>query len=119
MAESDSQPDHSGHKPDSQSDWVTKVQTMAEMGSLPLDYDLINAVSLNLTESHWPVRMMSVYLLSKTKSKNYNKVLDWMAKYDSHELVREMAVALGGKKPPRKTPQATPTKPEEKQLPPE
>ena len=66
----------------SQSDWVTKVQIMAEMGSLPLDYDLINAVSLNLTESHWPVRMMAAYLLSKTKSRNYTKVLDWMAKYD-------------------------------------
>ncbi len=90
----------------SQSNWVTKAQVMAAMTSLPMDYDLVNAIAANLDESHWPARMMALYLLSKTGDSNYNKVLDWTAKYDSHELVREMAVALGGKMPPEKEPPA-------------
>ncbi|GAI94972.1 unnamed protein product, partial [marine sediment metagenome] len=48
-------------------DWVVKVDTMARMLSLPLDYELINAVAKNLNDSHWPARMMAVYLLAKNQ----------------------------------------------------
>jgi tetratricopeptide (TPR) repeat protein len=75
--------------------WVVKVHTMAEMISLPLDYELISAVATNLNSSNWPVRMMAVYLLSKTNDSNFNKVLDWTAKNDSNKHVRDMAIALG------------------------
>ncbi|HUU20004.1 MAG TPA: hypothetical protein VMW72_22825 [Sedimentisphaerales bacterium] len=75
--------------------WVVKVHTMAEMLSLPLDYELISAVAKNLNDTNWPVRMMAVYLLSKTADRNFDKVLDWMVKNDSSELVRDMAIALG------------------------
>ena len=76
-------------------DWVVKVHTMAEMLSLPLDYELISAVAKNLNNTNWPVRMMAVYLLSKNADRNFDKVLDWTAKNDSSELVRDMAITLG------------------------
>ncbi len=76
--------------------WGVKVHTMAEMLSLPLDYELINAVAKNLNNTNWPVRMMAVYLLSKDADSSFDKVLDWTAKNDSSELVRDMAIALGG-----------------------
>ena len=81
-------------------DWIVKVQTMAPLLALPLDYELIDAVSGNLNDTHWPVRLMAIYLLARDRSSNAGKVLDWTAMYDSNELVRDMAVALGGKKPP-------------------
>jgi hypothetical protein len=75
--------------------WVVKVHTMAEMLSLPLDYELISAVAKNLNNTNWPVRMMAVYLLSKNADRSFDKVLDWTAKNDSSKLVRDMAIALG------------------------
>jgi hypothetical protein len=76
-------------------DWVVKVYTMAEMVSLPLDYELISAVAKNLDNTNWPVRMMAVYLLSKTTNNGFDKVLDWTMKNDSNKLVRDIALALG------------------------
>jgi hypothetical protein len=77
-------------------DWDIKVNTMADMTSLPLDYEFINALSENLNDTHWPVRLMAIYLLTKNQNGNFAKVLDWSAKYDSSKLVRDMAIALGG-----------------------
>ncbi|MBA7669772.1 hypothetical protein ES703_77906 [subsurface metagenome] len=68
---------------------------MAEMLSLPLDYELISAVAKNLNNTNWPVRMMAVYLLSKNADRNFDNVLDWTAKNDSSKFVRDMAIALG------------------------
>ncbi len=75
-------------------EWVVKVHTMAEMISLPLDYELISAVAKNLNNENWPVRMMAVYVLTKTPEGNFDKVVDWTAKNDSNKLVRDMAIAL-------------------------
>ncbi|MHC4725889.1 MAG: hypothetical protein ACYS17_01555, partial [Planctomycetota bacterium] len=75
--------------------WIVKVHTMAEMLSLPLDYELISAVSMNLDSANWTVRMMAVYLLGKVNDSNFDKVLNWTAKNDSNKLVRDMAIALG------------------------
>jgi hypothetical protein len=74
------------------SDWVVKVHTMAEMLALPLDHELISAVAGNLHNPKWPVRMMAVYLLSKTPDGQFGKVLDWTAQNDPSESVRDMAV---------------------------
>ena len=75
--------------------WVVKVHTLAEMFSLPLDYELISAVAKNLGDTNWTVRLMAVYLLSKANDSNFDKVLDWTAKNDSNKQVRNMAIALG------------------------
>lgn len=80
-------------------DWVAKVHTMAGLLSLPLDYELMNAAAKNLNDTHWPARMMAVYLLAKNQGDNFRKVLDWTAKYDSNNLVRDMAIALGATVP--------------------
>ncbi|MHC4805327.1 MAG: tetratricopeptide repeat protein [Planctomycetota bacterium] len=75
--------------------WVVKVHTMAEMLSLPLDDELIGAVAENLNNTNWSVRMMAIYLLAKSSDGKFDKVVDWMAKYDSNRVVRNMATALG------------------------
>jgi hypothetical protein len=86
-------------------DWAVKVHIMADMTSLPLDYEFINALSENLNDTHWPVRLMAIYLLAKNQNSSFTKVLDWAAKYDSSKFVRDMAVALGGTPPPPPPPQ--------------
>jgi tetratricopeptide (TPR) repeat protein len=86
-------------------DWVAKAYIMADMTSLPLDYEFINALSENLNDTHWPVRLMAIYLLAKNQNSSFTKVLDWAAKYDSSKFVRDMAVALGGTPPPPPPPQ--------------
>jgi tetratricopeptide (TPR) repeat protein len=81
-------------------DWLAKAYIMADMTSLPLDYEFINALSENLNDTHWPVRLMAIYLLAKNQNSSFTKVLDWAAKYDSSKFVRDIAVALGGTPPP-------------------
>ena len=81
-------------------DWVVRVHTMAGMLSLPMDYELINGVAENLNDTaHWPARLMAVYLLAGSRDSNFDRVLDWTAKYDSSKLVRDMAIALGAAAP--------------------
>ena len=77
------------------SDWVVKVHTMAEMLSLPLDHELMGAVAENLNNDKWPVRMTALYLLSKSPDSQFGKVLDWVARNDPSEPVRDMATVLG------------------------
>ncbi|MHC4194078.1 MAG: hypothetical protein ACYSP9_07895, partial [Planctomycetota bacterium] len=80
-------------------DWVVKVHAMAGMVSLSLDHKLISAVAENLYDTHWPVRLMAVFLLARSQGGDFREVLDWTAKSDSNAYVRQMAVALGGAKP--------------------
>jgi HEAT repeat protein len=80
-------------------DWVVKAHAMASMLSLPLDYELIEVLAENLNDTHWPVRMMVIYLLTKNQDSNFAKVLDWTVKYDSNKFVRDMAIALGAAVP--------------------
>ncbi len=80
-------------------DWVAKTNSMAAMLNLPMDYELINAVSENLNEPHWPARLMAVYLLAQNQNDDFKRVLDWTAQYDLNSFVRDMAVALGGTEP--------------------
>lgn len=83
----------------SSDDWVEKTYAMANMTSLPMDYEMMNAVAENLNDTHWPTRLMAVYMLAKSQNKNFEKVLDWTAKYDPNILVRDMAIALGAVDP--------------------
>ncbi len=76
--------------------WIVKVHTMADMLTLPMDYELTSAVAMNLDSPNWTVRLMALYLLGKTNDRNFDKVLDWTVKNDSSEHVRDMAVALSG-----------------------
>jgi len=76
--------------------WAVRTHTVAAMLSLSMDYELISDVSENLNDTQWPVRLITMYVLAKNQGGNFRKVLDHIARYDSDELVREMAVALGG-----------------------
>lgn len=75
-------------------DWVVKVNTMADMLSMPLDQELATAVAKNLNHAYWPVRLMTVYLLANSSTDNIQPVLDWVAKQDTDELVRSLARSL-------------------------
>jgi len=79
--------------------WVVRAHTTATMLSSPMDYELINAISENLNDTHWPVRLITMYSLAKNQGSNFRRVLDHTARYDPNVLVRWMAVALGGKAP--------------------
>jgi len=80
-------------------DWVVRVHTMAAIRPLPLDYELIDAVSTSLNSDDWPARMMALYLLAKKQGDAFQKVLDYSAQYDRSEHVRNMALALGAAGP--------------------
>ena len=82
-----------------ESEWPVKVHTMADMISLPLDYELISAVSVNLSNSRWPVRLMALYLLGENPESGFEKVLDWVANNDSNNYVRDMAILLSRSMP--------------------
>lgn len=79
------------------SDWVVRTHSMAAIAELPLDYKLINAAAAGLNDQHWPARMTAVWLLAQQQDYNFTKVLDHIAQYDDKDLVRNMAIALGGK----------------------
>jgi hypothetical protein len=76
------------------SEWAVKVNTMADMVSLPLDQDLAAVVLKNLNHSQWPVRLMAVYVLGKGVPNSVGNVLDWVIKNDKDVLVRRMATSL-------------------------
>ena len=80
-------------------DWVVKIHAMAAIATLPLDYELTNAIADGLNDRHWPARMTAVWLLSQKEGSAFANVLDHTAQYDGSELVRNMAVALGAKAP--------------------
>ena len=104
----------------SDTDWVVKAHTMAEMLSLPLDHKLTSAVAENLNHPKWPVRMMAVYLLANSPDGGFDKVLNWTAKNDSNSLVRDMAVTLSAAQTQARQPirrgRPLPSEPEELSL---
>ncbi len=71
--------------------WVVKVYTMAELLTLPMDYELVEAVAENLYNEKWPVRMLAVYLLAESQGRNFEKVLDGISKTDRNQLVQDIA----------------------------
>ena len=75
-------------------EWVVQVNTMADMLSMSVDRELAEAVAKNLLHSHWPVRLMAVYLLAGSSGDDFAKVLVWVAESDAGDLVRRLAVAL-------------------------
>jgi len=84
---------------------------MAAMLPLQLDYELTTAVAESLDDSRWPVRMMAVYLLADSQGQAFGKVLEWTAKEDKSEYVRQMATALSATEPPPAPPAEIPAIP--------
>lgn len=86
-------------------DWVVKVHTMAGMISLPLDFEMMNAVAENLNDTHWPIRMIALFLLAENQGDSFKKVLDHTARYDPSRPVHDTAIALGAEVPEPLSPQ--------------
>jgi hypothetical protein len=76
-------------------DWVLKIQTMAATQRMKLDYRITEAISEDLQNPHWPVRLMAVFILAKNQQ-NFMPVLAWTQQNDPHPLVRQMASILAG-----------------------
>lgn len=78
-------------------DWIIRLQTLSTLTDVSLipDPSLVGSISENLSHERWPVRMMTLYILSQLESKNFSAVLDWAGRYDVHPRVRQMARALG------------------------
>ena len=79
--------------------WKVRVQAIKTLAMWPdrLDYQVTSVVSSSLNDTNWPVRMMALYILSKSQGEEFQLVLDWSAKYDSQQLVRDMSITLGGR----------------------
>jgi hypothetical protein len=76
------------------SEWAVRVNTMADLLSLPLDQELAGVVLKNVNHPQWPVRLMAVYLLAKGTPNSVGSVLDWVVQNEKDDLVRSMAVSL-------------------------
>ena len=80
----------------SENDWILKAQTIAAMQRLKLDYRLAEAVSAELENPNWPVRLIAVYVLAKSQDEKFLPVLNWLAKNDQHPMVKQLAAILSG-----------------------
>lgn len=78
-------------------DWIIRLQTLSTFTdvSLKLDSSILASISENLSHERWPVRLMSLYILSGLDSKNFDAVLNWTAQNDANPFVRQMAKSLG------------------------
>jgi hypothetical protein len=66
------------------------------MQRLKLDYRLTEAVSAELENPDWPVRLIAVFILAKSQDENFLPVLSWIAKNDQHPMVKQLAAILSG-----------------------
>jgi hypothetical protein len=67
---------------------------MAALLKLKLDYRLTDAVSAELHNKYWPVRLMAVFVLAKNQDKDFLPVLKWTANNDGDPVVKDMAAAM-------------------------
>lgn len=96
-----------------ENDWVLKVQTIAAMKKLKPDYRITEAVSADLRNPYWPVRLAAIFILAKNQQ-NFTPVLEWTQQNDPNPLVRQMASILAGGSgldEPRVNPQTDAEKP--------
>jgi len=91
--------------------WSVRVETALGLANTPLDYQLQEALSTDLADSYWPVRMTALWLLGRSSDESFTKVLDWTAANDTSSHVVEMAVALGAKSPKKAEPAPQPAQP--------
>jgi len=88
--------------------WLVRLHTMASIVDLPAEYALVRAVSANLYDEKWPVRLIAIFLLARSQGPDFKKVLDSIAGSDDNPVVRQLAVALGGEAPPDQPDATTP-----------
>ncbi|HBG27521.1 MAG: hypothetical protein A2Y10_18180 [Planctomycetes bacterium GWF2_41_51] len=77
-------------------DWVLKVETMAALQNVKLDYRLIESISAQLDYKEWPVRLLSLFILADKQGPNFLPVLEWIKKNESDPLVKDLAAVLSG-----------------------
>ncbi len=95
-------------------DWIVRMHTLTMLSEFESDlpFEMIQAVSENINSDNWAIRMLSLFVLAKQESSQFDQVLDWVAKYESRPLVQSIAVALGGEPPEPTQQQAPPQQPD-------
>lgn len=77
--------------------WTIQFQTLLTLQFVPIKHEIASVLGELIQDDQWPVRMMALNLLANSQQGGFEKVLDWAAINDPHRLVKQMAVALGGK----------------------
>jgi len=77
-------------------DWMIRTGAMYNLLDLrpPLDFEISRAVFENVNDKNWPVRMVALYMLSRTQGNSFLRVLEWKAKNDPDSNVRRLAEVL-------------------------
>ena len=77
-------------------DWTVKMQVMAAL--LPMknqmEFSFVRQISEGLYDDQWPVRMIALYLLSRTQGEGFRPVLEGKSEDDPEAIVRQFAEGL-------------------------
>ena len=77
-------------------DWKVQLHTLIAIAevNIPIDSNLISAISNQLESPHWPIRLFAMIVLDRFDSKNFRPVLKWRAQHDEFPINQRMARAL-------------------------
>ena len=78
----------------SEDDWVLKCESILTGRMFRPDYRLVEAISGELDNDNWPVRLAAVFVMGNSGDEKFAKVLDWASKYDTDQMVKDMALLL-------------------------
>jgi len=77
-----------------QDSWETKISAIKALSALDIDFSLVSAISSNLNDPKWPLRLAVLDVLARKQGASFDGVLEWVSKSDANPLVRAYAIAL-------------------------
>lgn len=79
-------------------DWTVKVQAITSLEYVNPNYTIVQPLAELVHHENWVIRMLAVYRLAGAQQDGqagFEKVLQWVARNDANELVRDMAGVFG------------------------
>jgi len=76
-------------------DWTVKVQALTSLEYVKPNYTILQPLAELVHHENWVIRMLAVYRLAAGQQGGFDKVLQWIARNDTNELVKDMAAAFG------------------------
>jgi tetratricopeptide (TPR) repeat protein len=77
-----------------QDKWPVKALVTSQLTGLKMNYEITRVLSSNLNDENWPLRLITLYVLTKADTDDFSKVLDYYARNDANWLVKELAGSL-------------------------